>query len=461
MICSSATQLLRRLCLCLLVVTLLSGIALWAQPEMPQDSNQVVGSLHSPRTGHTATLLPNGRVLIVGGWDGSEELASIELYDPKQKLFVPGANMSMARNEHTATLLRNGQVLVVGGQCHGNTLATAELYNPATDTWSVTGSLHLARSYHTATLLPNGQVLVVGGARMASPPVYAQGAPPGSALDIAEVYDPSSGKWTVTDNLNTARYLHTATLLPNGKVLVAGGLGKGGMNDALASAELYDPGTRSWRVTGGLSRTLFNHVAVALSNEQVLVTGGQCNGIILSSAESYNVSNETWAQAGNLPEVLNGHTATLLPDDQVLVIGGANNDRTLTNVEFYHPSTHTWETTNSLDSVRFLHTATLLPNGEILLVGGCYAAGSPTYVLASAELYTPAAPQESASSPSLAVNVPTHSTSTSTLADTTSSLLTFATGLFVVTCCLVILTACVVILLAVWLVFLLARRWNK
>ena len=112
--------------------------------------------------------------------------------------------------DHTATLLPNGKVLVAGGY-NGGALTSAELYDPASGTWTATGSLNTARYDHTATLLPNGKVLVAGGISN------------GSDLTSAELYDPASGTWTATGSLNTARYEHTATLLPNGKVLVAGG----------------------------------------------------------------------------------------------------------------------------------------------------------------------------------------------------------------------------------------------
>src|SRR5436190_15228729 len=129
--------------------------------------------------------------------------------------FVITGSLATARNGHTATLLPNGKVLVAGGRNGNSILASAELYDPASGTWSATGSFATARFFHTATLLPNGKVLVAGGAIVSFPSVVVSAS--------AELYDPASGMWTATGSLNTARYQHTATLLPNGKVLVAAG----------------------------------------------------------------------------------------------------------------------------------------------------------------------------------------------------------------------------------------------
>jgi len=419
------------------------------------------GSLLTARVKHTATLLPNGKVLIVAGWGGSEELASVELYDPNEGVFASASGLGSCRTDHTATLLRNGQVLVVGGQFHGTTLASAELYNPATGNWTSTGSLHIARAYHTATLLSDGEVLVAGGSRLASPPVYPQGTPPGSALDIAELYDPASGKWTVVDNLHTARYVHTATLLGNGQVLVTGGIGTNGPGNLEASAELYNPTAKSWTVTQSLLSPLIGHTATLLPNGQVLVVGGKPTVESDSaSAELYNPASGKWTSTGSLHETRNAHSATLLSNGQVLVVGGNNSTGALNSAELYDPSKGTWETTASTDKPHGLQTATLLPNGQVLVTGGGYAVGSPAFVQASAELYTPAA------EPSLGAKLQSaldkiacsHSLPSDPKA---SSLLTFATCLVLITSCIVILTACVVILLSAWLVFVLIRRLRK
>src|SRR5437016_5210938 len=137
--------------------------------------------------------------------------------------------MTMARADHTATLLPSGQVLVAGGWNSSNFLASAELYNPATGRFSATGAMATNRVYHTATLLPSGQVLVAGGAT--SSDTFSTAS--------AELYDPATGLFRATGAMATDRVYHTATLLPSRQVLVAGGDGAGG--NSLASAELYTP----------------------------------------------------------------------------------------------------------------------------------------------------------------------------------------------------------------------------
>jgi WD40 repeat protein len=219
------------LLVCLALGVLMAFPSLSTPVQAATGTWTATGSLQTARDGHTATLLPNGRVLVAGGATHGGPggvLASAELYNPATGSWTATGSMLAARWFHTATLLANGRVLVVGGQdnnLHGQ--STAELYDPATGTWTATGSMQSAHYRHTATLLPNGRVLVAGGADQTE-----------VIMSTAELYDPATGSWTPTGSMHAAHYLHTATLLPNGLVLVAGGA-----DPSAEVAELYDPAT--------------------------------------------------------------------------------------------------------------------------------------------------------------------------------------------------------------------------
>jgi len=212
-------------------------------------------ALNTPRYNHSATLLANGQLLVAGGYNGplgTVYLSSAELLDPATGAWTPTGSLNGARANHTATLLPNGKVLVVGGgDGTTNYLASAELYDPLTRAWSVIGSMTFARSSHTATLLPNGKVLVAGG------------GPSGSfAAATSEIYDTATGTWSAYQLMPVAHWSHTATLLPNGKVLVAGGHNYVVNNPvSTVRCELYDPVAGSWSTTGPLNIARQSHTA--------------------------------------------------------------------------------------------------------------------------------------------------------------------------------------------------------
>src|SRR5438874_1565392 len=262
----------------------------------------ITSSLATARNGHTATLLPNGKVLIAGGRNGNSGLASAELYDPASGTWSATGSLATARAFHTATLLPNGKVLVAGG---GNN--SAELYDPASGTWSATGSLATARAIHTATLLPNGKALIAAGQGSIAPFGIAWGG----------VNEPACGTGSATGSLVAARFAHTAAVLPTSGVLVAGG--EGGSQSVLASAELYDPASGTWSATGSLVFARWTHTATLLPNGKALVAGGfsSFSGGELASAELYNMS-----QLDTTQPLLNISTrARVLTQDEVLIGG--------------------------------------------------------------------------------------------------------------------------------------------
>jgi N-acetylneuraminic acid mutarotase len=329
------------------------------------------GNLHTARYNHTATLLPDGRVLVAGGYNGSDYTGSAELFDPSTRLWSVTANLGDPRENHSATLLPNGKVLVAGGYNDDsflgrNTLASCELYDPSKETWTRTGDLGSARQYHSATLLPNGKVLVAAGFR------------DGDALASAQLYDSSSGTWTAAGNLGTARHGHTATLLPDGKLLVTGGAPSNGNSTIFASAELYDSSSNTWTTTGSMAVERVSHSATLLPSGKVLVEGGASG----AGCELFDPSDGAWTATAPAVVARALHTATILPNGQVLVAGGSNSGGTLGSVELYNPATAQWFTATSLNGPRKSHTATLLPNGTVLVAGG-----ASTSALATAELY--------------------------------------------------------------------------
>lgn len=270
------------------------------------------GSMADTRTGHTATLLADGRVLVVGGadlMDGIDNLATAEIYDPASGKFTRTGSMTHGRAEHTATLLKDGRVLVAGGFGGGtNSLSSAEIYDPTAGTFSTTGSMATTREFHTAALLPDGRVLIAGGLDDG-----ATSAHPG-IVDAAEIFNPSTGTFSSTGSLATPRAQHTATLLANGQVLIAGGEGAD-QATSLASAETYDPATGRFSSAGSMLVARRNQTATLMQGGLLLIAGGDG----LTTSEIYTPST---GKFGFKTTMLGQVSATApLQDGRVLLTG--------------------------------------------------------------------------------------------------------------------------------------------
>ncbi|WP_437967714.1 kelch repeat-containing protein [Sorangium sp. So ce260] len=325
------------------------------------------GSMSVARARHTATLLPGGQVLVTGGIGRRVEdqivhffkHSSAELYDEAGHWALTEP-MNRPHDGHTATLLPSGRVLLVGGY-EADSIPTsaetdAELYDPISKTWTYTAPVNAARVGHTATLLTSGKVLVAGG--------YGEGG----YVERAELYDPEQDTWTVTRSMQAPREDHTATLLPSGEVLVAGGYGEGGY---VERAELYDPEQDTWTFAGSVVVARSSHSATLLPSGKVLIAGGVGGGRVLNVAELYDSASAAWTVTPSMNAPRQGHAATLLPSGLVLVTGGSEDlKRELRSAELYDPEAGTWSSTTPMEHARFLHTATLLPSGHVLVVGG-------------------------------------------------------------------------------------------
>ncbi|MBI3449723.1 MAG: thrombospondin type 3 repeat-containing protein, partial [Acidobacteria bacterium] len=262
-------------------------------------------NVHILRLNHSATLLPNGKVLVAGGNSCGTTLVDAELYDPATDTWSTTGTMSQARDLHQSVLLPNGRVLVAGGAINYEppyaVFSSAELYDPATGTWAPTGSMSFPRRNHAMALLPNGKVLVAEGWNDFGQPVFPT---------IAELYDPATGTWSPTGSLNSPiRVNAPAVLLHNGQVLVSGG---GDYFDPMASAEQYDPATGAWTNTTYMHYNRNLHTATLLQDGRVLVAGGESQGVTADNNEVYRVANaRPIANAGPDQTVSSGTLVTL------------------------------------------------------------------------------------------------------------------------------------------------------
>jgi N-acetylneuraminic acid mutarotase len=336
--------------------------------------------MQDPREGHTATRLPDGTVLVVGGWTSAgAPLASVEIYNPATNAWRRAANLLVPRAGHTATLLVNGKVLVTGGSSASAFLSSAELYDMSNDTWSPAASMAVPRRNHTATLLSNGKVLVAAGGGCGSCGSYGY-------TNSAELYDAAIDTWTPAASLALPHADHTATLMADGRVLVAGGsISFPGENPQ--DTEMYDPVSDIWSSAGTILGEpidpRYSSATLLPDGKVLLAGGGDATDWVLDGNFLYDPATNSWSAGGNLETFRELHSATMLPSGEVLIAGGFNYSDVAASSELYDPATGTSKIGSNLVIPRAAHTATLLPNGMVLVTGGV----NLDRVLSSTELY--------------------------------------------------------------------------
>jgi WD40 repeat protein len=313
------------------------------------------------RAGHTATLLPDGKVLIAGGCivNGCEDrlTRTVEVFDPFKNTFSSTSELAVARVGHAAVLLDSGKVLIVGGWAGEDATRKTELYDPNTRQFAMSGEMNEPRDGFTATRLNDGRVLIAGGYRGSI-----------QRLSSAELYDPQRGTFTLTGRMGMPRMSHSATLLPDGRVLLAGGTRAKG--DVLSSAEIFDPSTGSFQTIPGLKTARHKQAAISLNDGRILMLGGadanEFNGQF-SSTETFNPKSGQFVSSASM-----GAARFKIPDAIARLANGevfvAGSDR---QAEIFDPTKNSFRTVaGELDAERAFSTVTLLQDGRVLIAGG-------------------------------------------------------------------------------------------
>ena len=316
----------------------------------------VVGNLNHPRASHTATLLTDGRVVVIGGYIGNNytQQPVTEIYDRASNQWTDSAALEQPRSYHTATLLANGKILIVGGSSKPHGPCQPVIYDP------VAGSFADAASYprhygHTATRLQDGRVMVAGGAMG------------DIATTDVRIYNPGADTWTAAAPLGLARMDHTATLLSDGRVLVAGGGDEEFRNDE--TAEIWDPQTGTWSAVAPMNGVRQTSYDFRLLDGRVLLVSAHDGGFT-HMAEIYDPGANQWSIAPEAPERRRLARAVSVPNGDIVVCGGLGFNSYLLGTDVYRPATNQWTQREALVHRRQQHAAVAYPDGAVLVTGG-------------------------------------------------------------------------------------------
>ncbi|HSJ15514.1 MAG TPA: kelch repeat-containing protein [Longimicrobiales bacterium] len=338
-------------------------LALLGQPACgqvgPLDGTRRTGTLVTARAAHTATSLPTGQVLIVGGMvSGGGSLATAEMFDPARNRSEQTASLEEPRAGHTATLLADGRVLIAGGY-NGEYLSSVEIFDASMQRFAPAGTLLEGRSGHTATLLSGGRILFIGG--------VGRGW---TFLRSAELFDPATGRSQRVGMLSVPRESHTATLLSGDRVLVVGGhSGRRQQMQVYASAELYDPQTRGFVPAGSLATPRHKHDAVGLTGGRVLIIGGadRSDRVHYSTTEVYDVGSRSFSDGPAMAHrrYKIAGTTVMLANGDVLVTSGARSAELLPLDRLAFVAVP-----GQFPEAYYFAAAAPLPGGDVLIAGG-------------------------------------------------------------------------------------------
>ncbi|MDW5595427.1 kelch repeat-containing protein [Conexibacter stalactiti] len=335
-------------------------------PALAASGWEPTGSMAVRNRAHAVALLPDGDPLAISGFDGGFDVPSAERYDTATGTWTMAAPVLVPRHYASATRLTDGRILVTGGDTATGITTSSEVYDSVANTWTATGALNTPRNGHSAVLLGDGRVLVIGGsddARLASA--------------TGEVYDPATGFWTTTANrMSDGRENLNAALLADGRVLTTGGFNASPSTTFHASADVYDPATNSWSPAASMATARGQAATASLPDGRMLVAGGVNRDGFVSGIELYDPAAGSWSSGGRLPYGGNIAYAATLDDGRVLVTNDASRTTPLID-----PASGAISSAYAMRDLRALPSLTTLRDGRVLAAGGSS--------LSSAELFTP------------------------------------------------------------------------
>jgi hypothetical protein len=333
----------------------------------PKETWVLGPSMTVSRYSHTMNLLRNGKILISGGYNATDrELNSSEIFDPTTITYSLSGVLNSKRYNHSATLLSDGRILIIGGLNGSTILSNSEIFNPNTNSFVSSGSTSVGRIYHTATLLQNGKVLIAGGASCSCV---------NSPISSAELYDPNTGTFSTVGSMSVPRQNHTASLLPNGRVLIVGGNSGGA---SLSSSEFFDPSTNSFSSSASMTIGRIGHMASEIFNGNILIVGGSQlvggQGDGTNVVEILNTNNISFSRTNNLATGRSSLSSVnhifSIKDSRILILGSGS----VASSEIYYISSSSFESVGNFLSAGNSNPLTpfaaiKLNDGRIFLTG--------------------------------------------------------------------------------------------